>query len=445
MPPSSETPGPEAVVARSGEADRGARPKVAYLFTRFPWPTETFLQREIEGLVALGFRPDLYSFHGGGGVFCGLPVRRVSKWRLLQLLWLGPVAALRDPDFVLPLARRLFVEWPRDWMNHWENLYGGGIAVVLAGAFRRAGYTHLHGVWASFPAMAAWVLARFTGASFSFGAHAYDLFEYGGDWLLREKAAGAAFIHTSTCAGERRLRALGVPKEKIQLARRGLARWHEAVDRGAVGDPLRIICVARLVPKKGLVRQVRLYAALKRRGFRLSVKIVGDGPLRPELEREIRTVGVEREVRLLGALPQPAVWAELARADVLVHTGEVTRSGDRDGLPNVVPEAMAAGALVITTPAEGVCEAIADGETGFVRRIDDPDAWAECLTAITHDRALCRRVRRAARAWVEANFDARKNAALLLERFRQAAATPPANGFEAMGQPGSGENDDVVL
>src|SRR5262245_36412246 len=119
-------------------------PRVAYFFTRFPHATETFLQREVRAMRQLGLEPLLFSWHGGASEFDGVPVRRFSKWRLLSLLWHIPWEWWRRPAETTELARRLFSSWPRDWLNYWENLFGVGIAVVVAPEFRRWRVAHMH-------------------------------------------------------------------------------------------------------------------------------------------------------------------------------------------------------------------------------------------------------------------------------------------------------------
>lgn len=411
------------VVSEDGAGARAtpaASLRVAYFFTRFPHPTETFLQREVRGMWRLGLRPRIHSFHAGAPEFDGQPVRQFSKLRLLALPWFIALEWWRRPAEVVRFAALLFTSWPRDWLNYWENLYGAGVGVTLASELRRCGIQHVHAAWSSLPAMAAWVVARLNGIPFSAGAHAYDLFEHGGDWFLQEKCAAAAFVHTSTAAGLRRLLGLGVPAAKVVLARRGLDRFPEWRPLRADRRPLRVVCVARLVEKKGLLRQIAIYHQLRARGVDLEVRIIGDGPLRERLEREIAAAGLRGVVELTGHLDQPAVWAALARADVLVHTGVVTASGDRDGLPNVVPEAMAAGVVVVTAPGEGVLEAITQDRTGLVCALDRPDVWHEALVRLRDDDALAERLRTEARRWVEEHFDAGRNAARILARFDQA-------------------------
>ncbi len=133
-------------------------------------------------------------------------------------------------------------------------------------------------------------------------------------------------------------------------------------------------------------------------------------------------LGLADRVTFVGEVPSHEVWEHLAWADVLLHTGVVAPSGDRDGLPNVIPEAMAAGVPVITSPTAGTTEAIKDGVTGIVLAVDKPEAWVAALRRISSDDAFCESLRIPARAWVEANFDVRANTDRLLARLREAAA-----------------------
>jgi len=116
------------------------------------------------------------------------------------------------------------------------------------------------------------------------------------------------------------------------------------------------------------------------------------------------------------------VWDHLNWADVLLHTGVVAPSGDQDGLPNVIAEAMAAGVPVITSPTAGTTEAITDGETGIVLPVDRPEYWVAALRRLSADDDYNEVLRRAARAWIEANFDVKANTERLLKRLEAAAA-----------------------
>jgi colanic acid/amylovoran biosynthesis glycosyltransferase len=396
-------------------------PVIAYLFTTFPNRTETFLQREVIAMKRLGGAElRLYSLWGGGGEFEGLSVRTFNKWRLLELLWMIPWVALTRWDVFGILVRGLCTRRPPSWLNFWENMLGAGFAGVFYRSFRRDPPAHMHAAWSGAPATAAWCLRRMNGLRYSAGAHAYDIYEHGGDWWLKEKLADAVFVHTSTEMGRESLIERGVPEERIHVIRRGLEGFPpEKPLRAKRAESLCIVCVARLVEKKGLDHQLRIYAALKEAGVPFEARIIGDGPLRATMTALAETLGVSAEVTFTGHLPLARVWEQLAWADVLVHTGVIAPSGDRDGLPNVIPEAMSAGVMVVTSPAAATTEAIHHGVTGLVADVTDTAGWSAALRALATDDALAERLRGAARKWAEENFDAHRNAARLHALFME--------------------------
>jgi glycosyltransferase involved in cell wall biosynthesis len=226
--------------------------------------------------------------------------------------------------------------------------------------------------------------------------------------------------------GRRALIEHGVPEGKIACIRRGLEVLPPLKPLRTPRTPLRLMCVARLVEKKGLRHQLELYAGLRDAGFAFEARIAGDGPLRNELEARARELRLTGRVFFTGHLPAQAILDQLAWADVLIHTGIVAPSGDRDGLPNVIPEAMSAGVLVVTSPAAATTEAVTDGITGLVAPVGDPEVWLTALRRLVADDEFAESLRIAAHRWVEDNFDAHTNAALILAQFEQAIAKPLA-------------------
>ncbi|MFM8334217.1 MAG: glycosyltransferase [Opitutaceae bacterium] len=401
-------------------------PVIAYFFTTFPKSTETFLQREIVAMKGLGVRMRIYSLWGGSASFRGLPVQRFNKWRLLTLFWLIPYEASRRPAVLRQLLHGLFTRRAPSWLNFWENMLGAGFACVVAREFRRDPPDHIHAAWGGGPATAAWLLWRIDGHSFSAAAHAYDIFEHGGDWWLRDKLEHAAFTHTSTEMARRALIERGLEAAKIVCIRRGLDRLPALKPLRPGRQPIHLVSVARLVEKKGLDHQLRIHAALRAAGVPFSARIIGDGPLRAELENLAGRLGIAADVTFTGHLPQHEVWTQLGWADVLLHTGVIAPSGDRDGLPNVIPEAMSAGVLVVTSPAAATTEAITQGITGLVIPVENTADWVSAIRRLSVDDPFAEKLRGAARRWVEGNFDAHRNAARLLAKFREHAPRPAA-------------------
>jgi colanic acid/amylovoran biosynthesis glycosyltransferase len=396
------------------------RPVVAYIFTTFPKSTETFIQREVSGLLARGWELRLYSIWGGGGEFEGRPVERFAKWKLVGLLWVLPWLVLCRPGAAWALLRGA-MRRPPSLLNLGENLISIGFALVYAAHFRWLRPAHVHAVWGGGPSAAAWLLWRLDGHAFSGAGHAYDLYQNGGDGWLREKLGPALFVHTSTEMGARTLREKGVAADKIHVIRRGLVKLPPLKPLRKERVRLRLLCVARLVAKKGFDYQVRIYAALLEAGVDFEARIAGEGPLRGEIEAALLGAGLTKRVTLLGHRAQSEVEVLREWADVLLHTGVVAADGDRDGLPNVIPEAMAAGVVVVTSPAAATTEAIQDGDTGRVARPEDATAWVRILRELGEDDMQAERLRREARAWVEREFDAHKNAGRLGELYQRYA------------------------
>ena len=398
-----------------------SQPYIALVYTTFPKTSETFLQRDVAALQAKGLRLKLYSLWGGGGEFRGLPVRSFNKWKLVPLfLFTIPWQCVRRPRLIRDLFEGVLTRPAPSFLNFWENMLGAGFAGCFYRELQRDPPALIHGAWAGAPATAGWVLWRMFGWRYSCGAHAYDIYEHGGDWWLLEKLRHARFIHTSTDAARDELLVRGVRAEKIRVIRRGLDLFPPLKPLRAGRRPLRLICVARLVPKKGFDYQLRIYAELQQAGFEFEARIVGDGPLEAALRTKVAELGLAQRVKFIGRLPSAQVWEQLAWADVLLHTGVIAPSGDRDGLPNVIPEAMAAGVLVVTSPVSATTEAIQQERTGLVADVDLPLAWQVALNRLATDDALAERLRLAAHSWVEENYDAHRNTARLVQCFEEA-------------------------
>lgn len=388
--------------------------RMLYITTTFPVLSESFLQREVRAMIALGVDLHIVSLHGGEEEFEGLPVRRFEKWELLSLVYLLPFHLLVGRRQLRPIIDAMFSRRPRYVLNFWENLLGFGASIALLGESKSIRPDVVHCVWGSAPASFGWLSSCLIGRPFTMGAHAYDVFEHGGDWLLKEKVRNAQLVHCSTRSAADQVRSYGI-EGNIRIIYRGLNRLPKFAPLRASRSQLRIVCIARLVEKKGFPWQLKIYRALKEAGVAFAARIVGEGPLREEIEAGIELEGLGDSVALLGQLSQAEALQELAYADVLFHTGVVASSGDRDGLPNVIPEAMASGTIVVASPVSGVVEAIESEVTGLIRSPEDTMGWVEACRSIREDNEFVKSLRKQARVWVERHFVAAKNTACLIE------------------------------
>lgn len=399
--------------------------RIAYLFTTFPVLSETFLQREIRAMRELPIELEIYSLHGGQDEFEGLPVRCFRKRELIALLWKLPRRLIERPRALLRIMEAMTSRRLPTRINLGENLLGIAFAILYADHFRKSRPDLLHAVWATMPATAAMLLREFTHVPYTMGAHAYDVFRGGGDWLLREKLQTARLIHTTTEATRSTLIERGASQSKVVMIRRGLHFLPEMKPPHPWHSPIRILAVGRLVEKKAYAEQLALYRFLKERGVPFEARIVGCGPQERSLRQLKRQLGLEQHVNFLGKREYTGVMEQFLWADVMLFTGKISRDGDRDGLPNVVPEAMAVGLPVISTPVSGVPEAIRDLETGLLVCLEDQEGWLQALLRLREDDALRAHITRAARQWVETHFCAHRNAAVLADKLRACASVEP--------------------
>lgn len=391
--------------------------RILYVTTSFPVYSETFLQREARALIKSGVELEIVSLHAGHSEFEGYPVTRFNKWSLLKLFYLLPLAALRKGEALNRVLQIANLRRPASFMNFVENLLGFGAAFVFEERIRRSSPGVIHCVWASAPAAFGLLAEALTGIPFTTGAHAYDIFENGGDWLLELKLRRAALVHVSTDVAAMRIRDL-CDVNKVVRIRRGLNALPAVRSPREAWEVVHVVCVARLVEKKGFPYQLEIYRRMKAAGLAFEARIIGDGPMEEEIRAGIARLGLGAEVCLTGRLSEAEVLGQLQWADLLFHTGIVAASGDRDGLPNVVPEAMASGAVVIGSPVSGVVEAIEDGVTGFLCPPWEPEAWVARCEELGGDAALRQRLSTAARSWVEREFVADRNTGYLLRRLR---------------------------
>jgi glycosyltransferase involved in cell wall biosynthesis len=385
----------------------------AHLFTTYGAPSETFLRRELEAMRTLGVDVRVYSLWGGAGE----GVTTVPLARMLTLFWRVPCELFLRPEPYRELFEHMLGADIPTWTNFGENWRGAGCAILLAGRMRREGVSRCHALWATMPAAAAWLLKRLTGIPYTMGAHAYDIYEGGGDWLLALKARDASLIHCSTWQAAARMAAIpGIDSRKIVVARRGLTKMPAPHPVRATRTPLRIASAGRFVAKKGFRAQVRLYGELARRGLDFEARIAGSGPLEDELRSCIACEGLEGRVTLAGWLDEAAMQGLRDWADLFLYTGTDAPNGDRDGLPNVVAEAMACGLPVVATPAGALREVLTPGNGGVILDIADTPGWMQALSRLAKDDAYYGTMGRDARLWAIREYDALKNARLLLER-----------------------------
>ena len=435
--------------------------QLAYLFPTFPVFHQTFVLWEVLGLRRNGVSPKIYSLQRAGGVQQpeGREIAREvtylpgtasgavwrANWRLLRRdprrylrLYGTVVAAWRTGANApaaadsgrqrVPLYNRL-----RGWFNGQPHIYLlkslwlVPCGVYFAEQIAAEGITHVHAQWASYPATVAYVAHLITGVPFSISAHAYDIYMV--PRMLPAKLQAVRFAVTCAQTNATFLTQLAGP----ELGRKVIVNYHGVdVSRFVPAAPaikpagqLSIVSCGQLERYKGMHILVAACAQLIREGMTLDCRIIGEGPERAQLQRQIDALGVSAQVQLLGARPHAEVAELLRKADVFALASELAgKAGRRDVIANVIVEAMAAGLAVVASHIPGVEELVDTGVTGYLVTPNSVDELIAAIRALGNHPEERMRFGRAARRRILQDFDSGKN----VQRLARLLSGAPSDG-----------------
>jgi len=418
--------------------------RVGFVVRRYPRYSETFIVREILAHEQAGLSVEIFSLRPTNDThFQGLIGRVRASVNFLYMpvdgILPGPVAgatltaahfwtALRQAGDIVP--------------DIWTALAGVGEveardlyhAVHLAIQVRLKKIQHLHATFANDAATVARLAARFADVPYSITARAKDIFHKSADLGdLRRKFRDAAGIITVSDYHVRYLRdTFGALADRVQRIYNGLDLT-EFPFSAPEHRPAVILAVGRLVAKKGFADLISACALLAGKDCPFHCRIIGAGPLAAELNAQIARLGLHSRVELVGPLPQPDVIDEMRNAAVLAAPCIIDEEGDRDGLPNVIQEALALGTPVVATDVTGIPEVVRHGETGLQVPQRDPTALAAAIERLLLNRALGVELATGGRRLMEAEFDIRRNTQKRRAIFQaaQGEALAPRNGASA--------------
>lgn len=412
--------------ARPVVAEASAKPAVAYVMSRFPKLSETFILTEILALERRGVCVELYPLLHERARSTHPEAERLAAGAH-YLPFLSP-AVFASQAYWLRRRPRAYLGALRDVAKGTFgslNFFVGGLAIFpkVAHAARlmesSGTVVHVHCHFSNHPAVAGLVLGRLTGLPYSFTAHGSDL--HVERRMLREKVAGAAFVATVSEYNRRLIvsECRGRFADKVYVIRAGIdtTLFAPSGSRQPRSGPLRIVCVGTLHEVKGQAHLVEACRLLVADGTDVTCRLVGDGADRRLLARRIEEAGLAGRVVLAGAATRPEVAAELARADVLVAPSVPTRGGRREGIPVALMEAMSCGLPVVASDLSGIPELVQDGVTGLLTEPGDAARIAAALRRLLEDPALRRRLGSAGRERILAAFDVERSAAQLAGHF----------------------------
>lgn len=393
--------------------------RVAYILLWFPEPTQTFILDEVNTLVRLGLDVTVFTLYGPR------PPRRLAGMAKVEapVVHLGlaaggdilrSLARLRrfwGPD-APPFLRQVLLRRWRSLETAGEALWAALAGVHLAPRLKAGGYTHLHAPWADGPATAAWVASRLAGIPFSFCGHAHDI--YPPDGALIEKLAAASLVRTISHANRRYLADLAPEAApKIVHITYGAPLTASPRPPRPLTPPFQVLALGRLVEKKGFPVLLAACRHLTEWGLDFHLTLAGDGPERRRLLHLAEEYGLTGRVDFPGHVPHNRVPDLFRRADLFVMPCLVARRGDRDGLPNVILEALAFQVPVVATDVNGINEAVRPGETGWLVPPEAPRLLAQAMQEALSRPEESQRRAQAGRELVRREFDSRTNYARL--------------------------------
>jgi glycosyltransferase involved in cell wall biosynthesis len=416
-------------------------PRLAYLLKKFPRLSETFILNELLGQEALGAEISVFSRRPADAEprHPQLARLRAPVVQLPPSKEVDPWAELfgeRD-DELLPRVRAAVAALRPYSHPRFPSLLAE--AVLLRRLAREQDVGHVHAHFATDGALVAHLLAALGGPSYSLTLHAKDIYRDTVDARLLDRlVAGSVFSVTVCDANVAHLRGMLGPAalQRVRRLYNGIDLSLFAPD-GRARDAAHVLSIGRLVEKKGFLVLLDALALLAAEGRAVRATLVGEGEDRALIEARVRELGLSGRVHLAGALPQDAVLELLRSATLFALPCLVGEDGNRDALPTVLLEALAAGLPCVSTPVTGIPEILDGGRAGLLVPERDAPATARALDALLDDPARREGLARAGRAHAQRSFDLSAQARVLHGWFGEAlaAADPAAAGRPACTSP----------
>jgi len=415
--------------------------KIAYMMSRFPKISETFILFEILEQERLGNKVEVFPL-----LREHQPVTHPEAERITQRAHFHPFVSLpiilANLSFLLkkPITyfRTLFEVLGGTFGS--MNFFFGALtyfpkAVRFAYEMQQLGVEHIHAHFCNHPAVVALIIHRLTSIPYSFTAHGSDLHKE--KRMLEKKTAASVFAVTvSNFNKGEMIKACGEPmRDKIHVIRCGIdPEVFLPAEHKNGKSALRIICVGSYEEVKGHKYLVDACRLLRERGIDFVCDLIGDGPVREQVQKQIADLNLQDKVIIHGSRKRQEVADMMRAADVKVLASVPTAEGKREGVPVVIMEAMATGLPVISSQLSGIPELVDDGRTGILVQPGDVNALADALQKLHENPALRFNMGRAGREKVLREFNLKINVAELANLFaagqkRENVFQPSANGM----------------
>lgn len=388
--------------------------KLAYITSSFPILTETFIIREIEEVKHKGIEVEIFSLknvkqnkniHGGGQdliINTHYPPYLFS----VEILKATLFYLTTKPFTIIKLLSEIIRTHIKNPAMLLKTLAVFPKSLSISLTVKNLKIKKIHAHWATIPTTVAWIVSKLNEIDFTFTAHAWDLFK--SDTMLEGKISEARKVITCTNFNKKYLeeKFAGINPDKIVTIYHGMDLEKFKSDKKKENRMFTILSIGRLTEKKGFHFLLKACNLLKKKQIRFSCQIIY---VRGDFEKEIfqlyNSLELTDYVQFVPEMTQEKLIDYYRNADCFVLPCIITDSGDRDGIPNVILEALAMELPVVTTPISGIPEVIKDGETGLLVNPDNADELATAIEHLYEDKKLRKKLGKAGRDFVNQHFE----------------------------------------
>jgi len=403
--------------------------KIAYITAQAPYSSgEAFILPEVLELMRKGCEVTVFPLRPNRKVGPGIECQEVANFtKRIPLIDLSVFSqtiklAIKHPTIFIRVISDI-VKYSGSLKKIIKNIAVIPKGLVIGEEIKKGNFDHIHAHWASTPSTAAYIASLYSGVSWSFTAHRWDIVESN---MLEKKVREASFARTISMNGANNVKSKIDPElwQKIVTIHMGV-KLPEVHCTHVIKNEFLIATIGNLLPVKGHKFLIQACSQLRNQGRKFECLVIGDGPEEMELKRLSNELQLNDVIQFLGRIPHDEVLRLLASGSIsaVVHPSILTKDGEEEGIPVALMEAMASGIPVISTTTGGIPELLGNG-AGLLVPPQDSVSLANAIQSLMDDSDLWHKLSVRGRKKVEKDFSIESVAEELIKLFQAHSHTP---------------------